>query len=967
MHRPLLITLGLSFAVLAAGCDGPGDPDGGSDAGRDGGAPDAGNDPCEAFVVPSRPDLEACADADPSDPSALALCLYGSGHAGRWSVDDDGLPAYDFEIEQRCDPVGTAWSPRPQPLRDPIHLIGNGRGLVAMAHASGGVEIYSQDRGHAWINHVDAWRDPRDAGYPPQLGGGFSYLVVDGEVRSTRFEDLPVGEALERQTRRFGVGYFETVTRWDDLVVRRRVFAPEADARALVAEVTVENTTGAPLDVGLVEFWDPNLHEIVVELATSDLAGEALHVTEGIDRRRRRLMDQFEHHIAWSATDRAIRVDTEATALPAGVTDRLSPSEQDWFPQPVVLAALDDGVSPDAVWLLADDLWTGTDRAPPAALVDGTVAAREETVGGEGQPVALAMRVPLSIPAGGSITRRFAFGYVPGGGDHAAALSELRAAPDALFTASRDAWRSRMIWAAFEGLEHAGAVQRELAWSSYYAIANATFDEYNGVRLAGQGGSYKYIHGLDGAIGDLALFADALLFVDPALSRDTLVYAMGFQAFSRHPQGAGRYPYATTGVGSFSDVGIYNQRSDAYWLIPTSVARYVAATRDAAFLDREVPFYPHQEGERGSVLDHVTAGLDYATGPLLGFGARGLVAMGTNDYADGILQLSPETTTPMGSSSTFNALFIAQGFPLAASVIEGADPVLAARMTDLATTQTALLESEAWTGSFYRRGFADNGNPLAPDYLFVEPQVLPILAGLVDDARRDALLDLVEASFETPLGAMTTISVGAGGPGSGPDAPQVGGVWPVASAWVTDAWSRRDPARGWSSFERNTLFTHAALYPDLWYGIWSGPDSYNGPDHARAGEADAHIATALTDYPVLNAHVHLGPIRALFGILGIEPTQTELVVRPRIPAARWSVRFPRLWLSYAPDRASGRTFASVPAPITMRVLLPSALRGGPVAVRVAGVGVVSTVEGDDAVFALDANDEGVDWEIVVAP
>lgn len=934
------------LALLLVACDGPAP----EDAGVDASAPDAGApDVCEGFVVPARPDVSSCDDVDAASPEILVACLYGSGHAGTWTIDDDGMPAYDLAIDQRCDPAGGHWSPRPDPQRDPLHLIGNGRGLVAMAHASGGIEIYSQDRGHAWINRIDTWTDPRDPAYPPQLGGGFSYLVVDGESRSTRFEDLPVVEALDRQTRRFGVGYVETVTTWDDLRVTRRVFAPETDSRALITEVEVENLGVEPVDVGLVEFWDPNLHQVSVELATSDLAGEALMVTANIDRGRRAFVAGFTQTARWDSASGIARVDTVRDAPPVG---RLDPSEQDYYPAPVYLAALDD--TPDGVWLLDSELFAGTDRAPP--IFEGDARDREVTVNGAGQPIVLAMRVPLRVEPGASTSRRFAFGYEPAGAPFD--VDELRAAT---FAETRDAWRARTIYAAFPGLEHAGAVQRELVWSSYYGTANATFDEYQGVRLAGQGGSYKYIHGLDGAIGDLALFADALLFVDPDLSRDTLVYSMGFQAHGEHELGGYRYPYATTGVGSFSDVGIYFQRTDAYWLIPASVARYVSATRDLTFLDRVVPFHPRDAGETGTVRDHVERGLDYATSDQLGFGARGLVAMGTNDYADGILQLSPEETTPRGSSSTFNALFIVQGFPLAADVFGGA---LGARMRDLASSQSALLESEAWTGEHYRRGFADNGNPLAPDFLFVEPQVLPILAGLVDDARRDVLLDLVAASFETPLGAMTTVPVGEMGPGGGPDSPQVGGVWPVASAWVTDAWSRRDPARGWSSFVRNTLFTHAALYPGIWYGIWAGPDSYNGPDHERAGEADAHIATALTDYPVLNAHVHLGPIRALIGILGIEPTLGGLRIAPRIPSETWSVRFPRLWLEQAPDRVAGRAFASIDAPLELRVRLPSGLRGAPLVVEGAASFVV---DGDDVVFTVDANTAGVDWVVRVAP
>ena len=118
--------------------------------------------PVTALSCRQRADTSACDDVNADQPEALARCLRGSGHLGRWSVDAAGLPAYDFTVEERCDPAAHAYSPRTTPLRDPIHLIGNGRGLVAMAHASGGVEIYTQDRGHKWINHVDTWTDPHE-------------------------------------------------------------------------------------------------------------------------------------------------------------------------------------------------------------------------------------------------------------------------------------------------------------------------------------------------------------------------------------------------------------------------------------------------------------------------------------------------------------------------------------------------------------------------------------------------------------------------------------------------------------------------------------------------------------------------------------------------------------------------------------------------------------------------------------
>jgi hypothetical protein len=923
----------------------------GGDVGPDAAAPE-----CEGFVVPGRTPRTRCDDPSAEAPGVLVACEVGSGHQGRWVVDERGLPAYELEIDQRCDPAGSSWTPRPEPLRDPVHLVGNGRGLVAMAHASGGVELYTLDRGHQWVNRIDRWVDPTDPDRPPQIGGGFVYVVgPDGSVRSTRFEDMPIGEALARQTRRFGVGYVETITRWDDLVVAHRVVAPHADARALVSEVTLEHLGVAEATYRVLDLWDVDVHQVALELLTSDVVVRG--TTARIDRTRRRRQEALRHEVRWRPELGRIDVRTSAdpAALPEGVDDRLDVSELDWFPDDLFHARLDEGPT-DGVWMLASELFDGPGRTPPArAAAPSSTEAREVRVEGAEQPVLLALGAPLTIAPGGRATARFAFGLVPHGTTADAAVDELRAREGSIVDDTGAAWRERLVWAAFPGLTSAGAVQRELAWSSYNALANATYDEYRGVRVEGQGGSYKYIHGLDGAFGDLALFADALLFVDPDLARDTLVYCLASQHGLAGDMGPWRFPYASTGVGAYSDVGIYHQRSDAYWLLPSAIARYVWTTRDAAFLEREVPYWPRAAGESGTVLAHATRALDYAVGTL-GLGARGLPAMGTNDYADGVLQFADEPYTPTGTSSTFNALFAIDGLPGFADVVRDREPALATRVDALVATQREALLREAWDPSAgrFHRGFLDSGNPLAPDYLFVEPQVLPILAGLVDDARRDALLDLVAERFETPLGAMTTVPLGAAGTPGGVDMPQIGGVWPVASAWVTAAWSRRDVEAGWSSFLRNTLFTHAELYPELWYGVWTGPDSYNGPDHPRAGEADAHAATALTDYPALNVHVHLGPLRALVALLGVSADARGLTVAPRIPGGRWSVSLPRLAIDHAANRVAITVRVASAGPLELRVRCPSGLASGPIAARVDGALVPVAREGELAVVAVDA-------------
>lgn len=920
---------------------------------------------CAPYVRPELPPIASCEEPDVDDPRALRPCATGSGNIGRWTVDRDGLPAFDLAIDQRCDPAARPWSPRPRPPRDPLHVLGNGRGLMAMARASGAIELYTQDRGHAWVNRVDPWGDPENPAFRPQVGGGFSYVVQDGTTHSTRFEDLPVGEATSRQTRRFGVGYVETTTRLAGLVVHRRTFAPDDEARALVAEVTVVNETDAPVALGLIELWDPNLHQLAVELLTSDLLAPG--TSDGIERRRRALAGRFRQQVAWDPIRRLAVLTTTAKALPPGITGRHDPDRVDWFPDPVWLAVLDDGPAPDRVWLTDRELWGETaERTPPAAAAaagDGA-PARTLDLDGEGQPAVLAVRVPLDLGPGARTTRRFAFGIAPGGEPPDAAIARLRTRAARLAADTAAAWRERLVWASFPGLAGSAVLQRELAWSTYGALANTSFDEYRGLRVLGQGGAYRFIHGLEGAMGDLALFAEAMLLVDPALARETLAYALASQL------GAGtatpwRFPYATTGHGMVEDVIIYDRRSDAYWFLPAIVGRYVGVTRDDAFLDTVIPFWPRAAGENGTVLEHIARGLDYAES-VLGYGARGLVAMGTNDYADGILALAGPgvVATPGGTSSTYNAGMIVYGFPLAASLFAARDPGLAARMESIRAGQATALRERAWEGRFFWRGFVDDGSPLAPHIFFLEPQVFPVLADLVDRDRRDAALDLVRALLDRgAFGAISNVEVGTGGPAGGIDLPQIGGVWPVANAWLTAALARRDPAEGWSSFRRNTLAAHAERFPELWYGIWTGPDSYNGEDRPRPGEADAHLATALTDYPALNAHVHAGPLRALVDLVGVEGTREGIRIVPRLPTETFHVRWPRLGLRWAPQGLEGETTTA--APFELELQLPSGLREREVVVFVGDGEVPASRRAGTVRFPVPGG--RARWRVVPAP
>lgn len=192
---------------------------------------------------------------------------------------------------------------------------------------------------------------------------------------------------------------------------------------------------------------------------------------------------------------------------------------------------------------------------------------------------------------------------------------------------------------------------------------------------------------------------------------------------------------------------------------------------------------------------------------------------------------------------------------------------------------------------------------------------------------------------------------------------------PAAQHRTTEAYAQRDATAGWASFTRNTLFTHAAEFPDLWYGIWTGPDSYFGPDAERPGEADAHVATALTDYPALNAHIHTSPLRALMGILGIRGTRDGIAIAPHVPTDTFHVVFPRLSLRSTPARIDGTYTPVNGGAIVFRVrLTPALAAASALSVDVDGAPVAATRDGDDVVFTADsAADTELAWTVAPAP
>ncbi|HKR26274.1 MAG TPA: hypothetical protein VJS11_02430, partial [Acidobacteriaceae bacterium] len=109
-----------------------------------------------------------------------------------------------------------------------------------------------------------------------------------------------------------------------------------------------------------------------------------------------------------------------------------------------------------------------------------------------------------------------------------------------------------------------------------------------------------------------------------------------------------------------------------------------------------------------------------------------------------------------------------------------------------------------------------------------------------------------------------------------------GGIWPSLNQTLVWALAGTDPALAWDEWKKNSLAAHADSYPNTWYGIWSGADSYNAAFSKTPGATGSPGFKGI-DFPVLNLHSHACFLYSGTKLLGIEFAWHGLTLRPALP------------------------------------------------------------------------------------
>jgi cellobiose phosphorylase len=431
---------------------------------------------------------------------------------------------------------------------------------------------------------------------------------------------------------------------------------------------------------------------------------------------------------------------------------------------------------------------------------------------------------------------------------------------------------------------------RETKWHSYYTRSSCYLDEFFNLHKFPQGSVYLFGHGLDGGIRDYMLYLSSIIFLDKKLAREYLRYAISFMRLD------GKLPYSIYGFAKTYTRSVHSKPSDLYIFLIWGILEYVYTTRDFDFLFEKVPFYSKPPKKESSVLEKLYLAIEYLFSKEVGFGEHGLIKCNDGDWNDGIsLMISGNRKKFIkDGESNFNSAFTLYIIPKAIPLFEKYNPDLA-RLCKEKYDYLKQAVMDSWNGEWFFRGWDGSGNPIGDNNIYLEHHNWLLISKILEEQQARNLIDNIYKSLDkpSPIGQFISYPSEKASHEILPEGWDVnGGVWHAMNSLLTWAYSQYDSDKAYNSLKKNSLTQRAEAYPNIWYGIWSGPDAYIADYAENAGEAFYHLLTPMCDFPLLNLNVHACYLLSIIKMVGIEATYDSLIIYPKIENQNFQFKSP---------------------------------------------------------------------------
>ena len=828
---------------------------------------------------------------------------YGSGYFGEWIEDEFGLPAFRYTCDQVHDPkASTEVNPGILSSTEHIHQVGNDR-IVAIASNYGHVRVRQDEGAPKFLND-----------YAPQRGafaGGFGYLT-DGK---TMLSTLYSGPA-KTFDRIFGIGYFRKKVANQSYSADHIVFAPFGDDPVLISQIQIANTGTAEAQLRWIEYWGCQLYQFSFRSfmeSAKDMHELRREFGARFDSNFRKVSDSsgLLEKKQFSGRDSAEerQFTTTLANLEKGQDTFLAPPDKN-APK---LASFDD-LNPPPTFLLSLDAPADGFSTNGKAFFGGGGAEHptglnrplDWDLSYSGPQSALLLERRFALKPGESRTLTLLYGYLPSGFDMDSLATKYgRSAATALKDSSQHWKKSGLRFST----ESEPWIEREVTWNHYYLRSGLTYDDFFHHHIISQASIYQYVMGFQGAARDPLQHSLAFIFSDPEIVKEVLRYTL------KEVRADGSIPYGIVGHGMPMPTTSDKCSDMPLWLLWVA-SEYVLATRDLSFLDSKVVTIYGVRTEGETVRNLLTRCYRHLVDDVK-TGQHGLMRMLRDDWNDGLVnawvpQVSQQECVE-NSESVLNSAMAAYVFDYYASMLTytGVDAKFASEVRQKAEDHRDAVQKQ-WTGKWFKRAWlGPTLGWLGEKGLWLEPQPWAMISGATSADQTSTLLKVIDEELRrpSPIGAMQISEspdrITHGVWQTEPGTSIAGGVWPSLNQTLIWALARVDGAMAWDEWKKNSFARHAEVYPQIWYGTWTGPDVLNSALSKHPGETTGGKPFGWTDFPVLNMHTHACPLYSVTKLLGLEFTENGLSLAPTLPLEAFRFESPLLGLIKTPKGYEG--------------------------------------------------------------
>jgi hypothetical protein len=868
-------------------------------------------------------------------PSAITLqelhsgnfdASYGNSAFGAWVTDEFGLPAFRYD--------GCAAGSGCEEPADPCHQLGNGH-VTAVAHVGGYVELFTAKTYYRYANRYDATAK--------HFAGGFGWIRENGNVWSTFYDDRPSGSTYERL---FGMGYYKKTIEHGGLRVEQYIYAAPGGDEALLERLVLTNLSGTTKSLQYFDYWDVAWWLVrYSDPVTSASAYDPARVRTSYD---------------------AARAAIKVTSLAPPGDLHIPSLVRDPSPKTAFVAYLGD--TPDRFDSVQAEFFGPTgDRLLPRRVRPGEQLGNSTSDNLPNEDATLVTQKDVMLAPGGKHELHILYGIAPRG-EEDAVIDRYRSSPANRLPEIAQDWATRIPRLV---LPEERWIEREMAWSAYYLLSGMMREDFFATRATNQGSIYQYLWGANAGPRAALRHVMPIIYIDPKAAREVITY------YLRAMKETGELAYATAGYGAWQPMG-FDPSDSALWLL-WAAAEYVFATRDFAFLDTVHDYYC--EAGRGGcdkakAYDMLKQAFAYQVAHV-GTGAHGLVQLKKWDWDDLLVSnFGPydETRSVNEGESTLNTALAVVAYPMLAALAERrGDTAFAAHVREHCLSLKNALRDQ-WRNDHFNRayvyGLLGPAVELGKDDLWLAANAFALIAdGLLGQDEATRLIDRMRRELldSSPLGlasqAAPMANIGTSGFWYSLAGPAVEGL-----AKQNNIPGARDLA--WSAFRRQTLATHAQEYPNIWYGVWSGPDMYYTPLDVTMSPYDPcpglgktwcyvfqilfiKVRLCMRDFPVFNMFAHSEPLLGSVRMAGLWADAGGLIIDPIFPfeTFKWESAVAR-----TPAETQGRITPTDDDVLNMRVRI----RGGTPKPTLA-----VSVNGQSAPFTYDATTGFVQFSLRV--